>query len=164
MGLFDDIGDSFQDLFDDLFKTDTFDDITGVALALTVPQAGLAVAEGIETERAGREVKRDAAFQADILLESSEEQAELLRRRALRAASAQRARLGAAGVTGSSLLVVQETLLFAFDEIARVRQGARLEAGRVRRSGRRTAQAAKRSAVLQVGSSLLGPVAKLAGA
>lgn len=138
----------FEDLFEDLFQSDTFDDILESI-------AGPEIQSAIETERAGREEKREARRQATVITESAEEQAELLRKRAQRAASTQRARIGAAGVRGTPLLVVQESLLFSFDEIARLRRGASQEAAAIAKRGRRQARAAKKKALIQVGTALV---------
>lgn len=105
--------------------------------------------EIVELDRSGREIKRDASQQAAFVRRAAEEEAQDFRTRARRAAAAQRARIGASGVSGSPLLVVQETLLFAFEDIARIRRTGSEVAFRIARRGRRQRRAATAAGVIR---------------
>lgn len=119
--------------------------ITGTAGAT----AGTVAA--VESERAGRKANREKKREADAILARAEEEAELLREQAARAATAQRAAGGAAGTGGlSAAVLVQETLTSSFREIQGLRADAAIQATAIRKQGRSARRAAQTQTILGV--------------
>lgn len=142
------MGNFFEDLFEDLFESDFIRDVGRYLEEVYTPRT-----------REAREVKRGLDREAIAIVRGAEEDVDLLRIRARRAAAAQRARIGGAGVSGSPLLVVQETLLLAFDEQLRLTTAAAEKSAALRRRGRKQISAARTAELTetatQIGATLL---------
>jgi len=143
-------------------------DVFGAAFGFGVfglSSAGVALkAAEIKAQReAGQAKKREAERQALQRLSQVEEANRLRRIASSRFASSQRARQGAAGVRGSGTLVIQQSLLDAFDEIRRARKAGLVDAQSLRRQGRNQEKAANRQSVLTGANAILDAGFKIAG-
>lgn len=120
-------------------------------------RAALGIAEAVETERAGREVKREARREAFQVTRAAGEEAEARRKIAARLIATQLAKAGASGLSpvGSPLLVVQETARESGIEQGRIVRVGRERAARIAKRGRLAERAAKTQSLSILGESLI---------